>query len=80
MEDKLDGRLVQDRYEVKSLLGNGSFGVIHEGFDRITRQPVALKFENSSGRHLQLSNERNVFKKMDQTGEFNLPLAVLLPN
>ncbi|NJL94560.1 MAG: serine/threonine protein kinase, partial [Anaerolineae bacterium] len=37
------GFLIQDRYEVLALLGQGGMGHVYRGLDRQTQQPVAIK-------------------------------------
>lgn len=38
-----EGQLVFRRYEVRSVLGRGSYGTVYEAFDTVRREPVALK-------------------------------------
>ncbi|KAF2233318.1 casein kinase 1, delta [Viridothelium virens] len=61
-EKQLDIR-VNGRYRLLRRLGDGSYGVIYEGLDVKTFQPVALKLEHTRSEHSEsLRNEIDIYK------------------
>lgn len=63
----------EDRYEIRGLLGKGSFGQVAEALDRSTGEVVAIKiiknktaFRNQARIELQLLKEMNTIDARDQ--------------
>lgn len=53
--------LVGGKYVISQKVGKGSFGDVHLGFNRETREPVALKLEHQS-KKVMLEHENNVYQ------------------
>lgn len=61
------GELWQDRYEVKGLLGKGSFGQVVEARDRVTGNNVAVKIiKNKTAFRQQAKIEIRLLEEMNQ--------------
>lgn len=67
------GEVWYDRYEIKGLLGKGSFGQVAEAFDRETQSRVAIKiiknktaFRNQAKIEVRLLEEMNQIDSRDQ--------------
>lgn len=52
------------QYRVGKKLGEGSFGVIHEGINMVNNKPVAIKFEYRKTDTPQLKDEYRTYKLM----------------
>lgn len=50
-------RKTKKRFEVGQKIGGGTFGVLHEGKDLLTKEPVAIKFELKTIKNPQLTLE-----------------------
>jgi serine/threonine protein kinase len=65
-------------YKVGRKIGEGSFGVIYEGVNLLTQQPVAIKFEPRKSDAPQLRDEYRTYKILSGCGKFLLgPLVDL---
>ncbi|KAJ4329555.1 Palmitoylated plasma membrane-bound casein kinase, partial [Ascochyta clinopodiicola] len=56
--------VVGARYRVGKKIGEGSFGVVFEGADRLNQQQVAIKFESHKSKAPQLRNEYRRYKAL----------------
>ncbi|RDI87733.1 ATP-dependent bile acid permease [Venturia inaequalis] len=64
---KEDGNLdirVNDRYQLQQKLGSGSFGVVYEAIDLITKRNVAIKLEYAESGSRQLEIEADIYKEL----------------
>lgn len=70
----LDARFVDKRYEVGSLLGEGSFGAVYEAFDRERGEQVALKIlrRTSSDALLRFKREFRSLARLSDRGVVRL--------
>jgi serine/threonine protein kinase len=57
-------------YKVGRKIGEGSFGVIYEGVNLLTQQPVAIKFEPRKSDAPQLRDEYRTYKILSGCGKF----------
>ncbi|SAM00581.1 hypothetical protein [Absidia glauca] len=57
--------LVGIHYELGELLGQGSFGIIYEGWNRTNNQPVAIKFETCDAQVPQLRLEYDIYRRLE---------------
>ncbi|CDH57305.1 kinase-like protein [Lichtheimia corymbifera JMRC:FSU:9682] len=62
--------MVDDRFKVESRLGAGSFGVLHEGVNVETNQPVAIKLEPGNCRVQQLQDEYRIYRLLGGAAGF----------
>lgn len=56
----LENQTIEKRFVVGRSIGKGSFGVVYDGYDNISGQRVAIKFEDRNSTHAQLENEYKV--------------------
>ena len=56
--------LVNNRYDLRELLGKGSFGMVFQALDTKTKEFVAIKTEDMFSRYPQLHNEAAILKIM----------------
>ena len=54
--------IVGGKFRVVKKIGSGSFGDIHMGINITTKKEVAIKFESSTARYLQLFDEKRVYE------------------
>ena len=54
--------IVGGKFRVVKKIGSGSFGDIHMGINITTKKEVAIKFEPSTARYLQLFDEKRVYE------------------
>lgn len=60
------GEVWQDRYEIKALLGKGSFGQVAEAYDRVTKEQIAIKIiKNKTAFRNQAKIEINLLEEMN---------------
>lgn len=59
----LENQIIEKRFSVGQPIGKGSFGEVYDGYDKITGQRVAIKFEDRNSTHSQLENEYQVRMK-----------------
>lgn len=62
-------KIAGGKFEVSGVqLGAGCFGEVHRGFntESSTKEPVAIKFEDSQGDALQLEHEANILKLLSE--------------
>jgi len=57
-------------YKVGRKIGEGSFGIIYEGVNLLTQQPVAIKFEPRKSDAPQLRDEYRTYKILAGCGTF----------
>jgi len=65
----LQGKLINDRFQLVEQIGKGSFGVVWKAWDQRKKQPVAVKLESKSAKK-HLENEFQIYKKL-QAKEFD---------
>lgn len=59
--NSLKNQIIEKRFIVGRSIGKGSFGEVYDGYDQITGNRVAIKFENRrTNHHSQLENEHQV--------------------
>lgn len=61
-----ENQIIEKRFVVGRSIGKGSFGEVYDGYDNISGQRVAIKFEDRNGTHSQLENEYQVKAKVHE--------------
>lgn len=62
--ESFENQLIEQRFVVGQSIGKGSFGEVYDGYDQISGQRVAIKFESHNTTHKQLQNEYMVRVKI----------------
>ncbi|ORZ00152.1 kinase-like domain-containing protein [Syncephalastrum racemosum] len=56
---------IDNQYKIINKIGEGSFGVIYNGVNILTDQPIAAKFERRHADVLQLQEEYRIYKHLE---------------
>lgn len=62
MENILIDNIINNKYKIHSVIGNGKFGYIYSGGNIKTSLPVAIKFEKIDQQYKTLKNEATIIK------------------
>mmetsp|Transcript_27080 Transcript_27080/g.62624 ORF Transcript_27080/g.62624 Transcript_27080/m.62624 type:complete len:344 (+) Transcript_27080:55-1086(+) len=71
--EKVPSKVANGRYEIVKKLGAGCFGDVYLGRSTEEQKEVAIKFEDASGRALQLEHEVSVLRRL---GNPTLPQGI----
>lgn len=64
--------LINNKYVINQKIGKGSFGDVHIGYHRDTREPVAIKLEHQS-KKIMLEHENSVYHEICGIGNAHIP-------
>ena len=68
--------LVARKYRIHKKIGEGKFGIVFSGFHQKTKEPVAIKLEDSRTPAKLIKNEASIMKYLYDRGCRNLPIVL----
>lgn len=67
-QEEIVPKSIKNRWIVERPISSGSFGSIYQGVDSMTKEKVAIKFEDRRSRHAQLRRESQIYRTIEGKG------------
>ena len=71
----MENQIIAKKYRIQEKIGEGNFGMVFSGFHEKTREPVAIKIEDSRTPAKLLKNEASLMKYLYDHGCRNIPIV-----
>lgn len=70
LQNSLKRMKLVDKYKVEEIIGQGTYGSIYKGRDKVTSEPVAVKIESISQPKKNLAREKQIYALIGDTVGF----------
>ena len=65
--------IINNKFAIQDTIGSGMFGVVYEGINMRTKEPIAMKLEKDTNRNKLIRREAMILNYLNRNETENVP-------